>query len=151
MYVTEPVGPSRVSETKYTWVVVRSGGNPKARIQRGVRESIGSPTTCRHPSKYEVIVENRTKDAVVVYVSGRRLGSKDEDEIIEGCSTKRFGPKSWFAPKPTRDLRVSVYDSHGVDRRHILETKASPQFPQESSDDWYVEVVVPGATDDECQ
>ena len=105
----------------------------------------------RHPSKYEVIVENRRKDAVVVYVSGGRLGSKDEDEIIEGCSTKRFGPKSWFAPKPTRDLRVSVYDSHGVDRRHILETMASPQFPQESSDYWYVEVVVPGATDDECR
>ncbi len=104
-----------------------------------------------HPSKYEVIVENRSKDAVVVYVSGGRLGSKDEDEIIEGCSTKRFGPKSWFAPKPTRDLRVSVYDSHGVDRSHILETMASPQSPQESSDYWYVEVVVPGATDDECQ
>ena len=105
----------------------------------------------RHPSKYEVIVENRSKDAVVVYVSGRRLGSKNEEEIIEGCSTKRFGPNSWFAPKPVRDMRVSVYDSHGVDRRHILDTKASPQFPQESSDYWYVEVVVPGATDDECQ
>ena len=105
----------------------------------------------RRPSKYEVIVENRSKDAVVVYVSGRRLGSKDEDEIIEGCSTKRFGPKSWFAPKPTRDLRVSVYDSHGIDRRHVLETKASPKFRVDSSDDWYVEVVVPGATDDQCQ
>ena len=69
----------------------------------------------RQTSKFEVFVENRSENAVVVYVSGRRLGSKDEDEIIEGCSTKRFGPKSWFAPKPTRDLRVSVYDSHGVD------------------------------------
>ena len=105
----------------------------------------------RHPSKFEVIVENRSEDAVVVYVSGRRLGSKDEDEIIEGCSTKRFGPKSWFAPKPTRDLRVSVYDSHGVDRRQILETRVSPKFPEDSSDDWYVEVVVPGAAGDECQ
>ncbi len=105
----------------------------------------------RHPSKFEVIVENRSEDAVVVYVSGRRLGSKDEDEIIEGCSTKRFGPKSWFAPKPTRDLRVSVYDSHGVDRRQILETRVSPKFPEDSSDVWYVEVVVPGAADDECQ
>ena len=105
----------------------------------------------RHPSKFEVIVENRSEDAVVVYVSGRRLGSKDEDEIIEGCSTKRFGPKSWFAPKPTRDLRVSVYDSHGVGRRHILETMVSPKFPEDSSDVWYVEVVVPGAADDECQ
>ena len=102
-------------------------------------------------SKYEVSIENRSKDAVVVYVSGRRLGSKDEDEIIEGCSMKRFGPKSWFAPKPTRDLRVSVYDSHGIDRRHVLETKASPKFRVDSSDDWYVEVVVPGAADDECQ
>ena len=105
----------------------------------------------RHPSKFEVIVENRSEDAVVVYVSGRRLGSKDEDEIIEGCSTKRFGPKSWFAPKPTRDLRVSVYDSHGVDRRQVLETMVSPKFPEDSSDVWYVEVVVPGAADDECQ
>ena len=102
-------------------------------------------------SKYEVSIENRRKDAVVVYVSGRRLGSKDEDEIIEGCSTKRFGPKSWIAPKPMRDLRVSVYDSHGFDRRHILETMVSPKFPEDSSDVWYVEVVVPGATGDECQ
>ena len=88
---------------------------------------------------------------MVVWVSGRRLGSKDEDEIIEGCSTKRFGPKPWFGPTPMGKLSVSVYDSHGVGRRHILETMVSPKFPEDSSDVWYVEVVVPGAADDECQ
>ncbi len=115
----------------------------------------------RHPSKYEIIVENRRKDAVAVYIDKSRLGSKFDislqDEIIEGCSTKRFGPRSWFAPKPTRDMHIEVYDIyHGRDGglihgAPVLTTKAVPKFREDSSDDWYLEVVIPGVADDECQ
>ena len=104
----------------------------------------------RHQSKYEVTVENRRKDAIVVYVSQRRLASNDEDQIIEGCSTKRFGPKPWLAP-PTRDLKVDVWDKDGIHGLFVLTTRVPPKFREEYSDDWYLEVVVPGATDDECQ
>ena len=114
----------------------------------------------RHPSKYEIIVENRRKDAVAVYIDKSRLGSKFDislqDEIIEGCSTKRFGPRSWFAPKPTRDMHIEVYDIyHGrggalIHGAPVLTTKVPPRFREDSSDDWYLEVVVPGDADDEC-
>ena len=109
-----------------------------------------------HPNKREVIVENRRKDAVVVDINKSTLGSKFdislEDEIIEACSTKRFGPKSSFAPKPTRDMHIEVYEIyHGRRGDLVLITKVSPKFREDSSDYWYLEVVVPGATDDECR
>ena len=115
-----------------------------------------------HPRTYEIIVENQSKDTVVVDIDKNRLGSKvgseGEDEIIEGCSTKRFGGES--AVRPRGDELVEVYEmiyrgrSGGLVRGDlVLKTKVSPRFPEDSSDDldWYLEVVVPGATDDECQ
>ena len=96
---------------------------------------------------YQVIVENRSKDAVFVYVDGGGPGLDVEDEIVEGCSTRNLG-QIWFRPG-----HVVQGDVRGIDGQHILTIEESPklhEFRQGYYSDWYLEVVVPGASDDEC-
>ena len=120
---------------------------------------------------YELIIENRSKDTVVVLVDYAYLPNW-EDENIEGCSTKSLG-RIWFGPGQV--VEVEVRDTDGLT---VLTTEASPKLREGSSvkvevshidglgmlttedslklqegnsADGYLEVVVPGVTDDECQ
>ena len=91
---------------------------------------------------YSLTVENHGKEAVVVLVDGS--SPRLEDVVVEGCSSKRID-YIWFRPGQVVD--VDIRDIHG---KTILTVEASPEVREGSSADWYLEVVVPGATDDEC-
>ncbi len=98
---------------------------------------------------YTLSVENRSKGAVVLYVDEDRPDL--EDKIIEGCSTRNLG-QVWFRSGRLRPGHVVKGEVRGIDGRHILTIEESPELREfrKGSSAWYLEVVVPGATDDEC-
>ena len=120
---------------------------------------------------YELIIENRSKDAVIVFVQDRSMLDW-EDENVEGCSTKSFGG-FWFGPGQVVEVEVrdidgltiltteaspklregssAKFEASDIDGLGVLTTEESLNSQQGGSGDWYLGVVVPGTTDDECQ
>ncbi len=91
---------------------------------------------------YRLIVENRSKEAVVVSVDVSLLGWRHE--IVDGCSTRNLGQISF---RPGEVVEGVVRDFNG---RIVLTIEASPELREGTWADWNLEVIVPGATDDEC-
>ena len=91
---------------------------------------------------YRLIVENRSKEAVEVSVYASLLGWRHE--IVEGCSTRNLGQISF---RPGEVVRGDV---RGIDGQHILTIEESPKLREGTWADWNLEVVIPGASDDEC-
>ncbi len=91
---------------------------------------------------YRLIVENRSKDAVVVSVDVSLLGW--HHEIVEGCSTRNLGQISF---RPGDVVAGVVRDING---RTVLTIEESPALREGTWADWNLEIVIPGATDDEC-
>ncbi len=119
---------------------------------------------------YELIIENRSKDTVVVLVDDRYLPNREYQDI-EGCSIKSLG-RFWYGPGQLVEVEVRDIDGltiltteaspklqeggsvkfevSDIDGLGMLTTEESLKSQEGGSGDWYLEVVVPGTTDDEC-